>query len=175
MIIIKHWRIEGTLQYYLPHMALVGKHHFQKRGNMKKIGKWNLQFPDFLKNGEYNLWNQRCIFSSYLSIYQSRTRYRRDWDSNPAKLKSLIPKWMGFLAILGLFRSERVKRGEGRSGCKNPEFPPGTPNIKLEPQICSLLKLFYFTKIFSKMNEKYVTYFGDNFLIIYNKKKWKKK
>ena len=24
------------------------------------------------------------------------------------------------------------------------------------------------------MNEKYVTYFGDNFLIIYNKKKWKK-
>ena len=25
------------------------------------------------------------------------------------------------------------------------------------------------------MNEKYVTCFGDNFLIIYNKKKWKKK
>ena len=45
MIIIKHWRTEGTLQYYLPHMALVGKHHFQKRGNMEKIGKWNLHFP----------------------------------------------------------------------------------------------------------------------------------
>jgi len=48
---------------------------------------------------------------------------------------------MGFLAISGPSRPERVNRGEGRSGCKNPEFPPRAPNIKLEPQICSLLKV----------------------------------
>jgi len=48
---------------------------------------------------------------------------------------------MGFLALFSPFRPERGKRGEGRSGCKNSEFPPRSPNIKLEPQICSLLKV----------------------------------
>ena len=143
----------------------------QKKG---KIGKWKKNFFIFLKNYEYDLWIQDYIFSSYLSIYQSRTRYRRDWDSNPSKLKTLFPKWMGFLVIFDPPRAERVKRGEGRSGYINPEFPPRTPNMKLEPQICSLLKVIQNWKFFSKWM-KNTSIFWRVFLNYFLYKKMKKK
>jgi len=147
MKIIKYWRTVGTLQYYLPFMDGSNLQQSQKRGNIKKRGKnrkMENEFFNFLKNYTYDLWNQYYIFSSYLSIYQSRTRYRRDWDSNPSNLKLLFQKWMEKISKNGHFRAlstKRARRGRGRLGCKNPEFPPGTPNMKLESQICSLLKV----------------------------------
>lgn len=59
----------------------------QKKGQNRKMEN---EFFDFLKNYEYDPWNQDYIISSYLSIYQSRTRYRRDYDCNHENLKLLF-------------------------------------------------------------------------------------
>ena len=111
-----------TLQYYLLWRVLANLHQFQKREIYKKL--------------------ENEFFSSYLSIYRSSTRYRRDWGSNQENLKSLFQnEYIQFLAILGPLSAERAGRGERRSRFKSPEFPPGTPNMKLESQLCSLLKV----------------------------------
>ena len=140
MIIITHWRIEGTLQYYLPHMALVGMHHFQKRGNMQKIGKWNFHFPISSKTVNITYGTKGVFFHHIWASTKAAPdiggigiRTPRNWNH--------FSKMNGIFGHFLTLRSERVKRGEGRSGCKNPEFPPGTPNMKLESQICSLLKV----------------------------------
>ena len=83
-----------------------------KKGKYGGNRKMDFPFSDFLKNGEYNIWNQGCIFSSYLSIYQSRTRYRRDWDSNPSKLKSLFQNEWDFWP----FRPPPVRKGQEAPG-----------------------------------------------------------
>ena len=109
----------------------------QKKGENRKMKN---EFLNFLGNDKYDLRIQDYIFSSYLSIYQSRTRYRRDYGWNHENLKSLFQNEWDFWPFSAP-RAERAKRGEGRSGYKNPEFPTRTPNMKLEPKICSLLKV----------------------------------
>ena len=94
-----------------------------KKGKYAKNRKMESPFSDFLKNGEYNLWNQRCIFSSYLSIYQSRTRYRRDWDSNPSKLKSLFQNEWDFWPFFDP-QAGKGKKGRGEVWVQKPRIPP---------------------------------------------------
>ena len=92
-------------------------------GNIPKKAqnrKMENEFFNFLKNYEYDPWNQDYIFSSYLSIYQSRTRYRRDWDSNPSKLKSLFQNEWDFWGIFApLWHKGERRYGEEEGTLKS--------------------------------------------------------
>ena len=110
----------------------------QKKGQNRKMEN---EFFDFLKNYKYDPWNQYYIFSSYLSIYQSRTRYRRDWDSNPSKLKSLIPKWMGFFGYFcPLWYKGEKRYGEEEGTLKSQKGPRSIISLNHE-NFLSLIKV----------------------------------
>ena len=96
-----------------------------KKGKYAGNRKMENEFSDFLKNGEYNIGNQDYIFSSYLSIYQSRTRYRRDWDSNPSKLKSLFQNEWDFWPFSALSERKEQEGVRGGMGTKTQNSPMG--------------------------------------------------
>ena len=109
-----------------------------KKGQNRKMEN---SFSDFLKNGEYNIWNQRYIFSSYLSIYQSRTRYRRDWDSNPSKLKSLFQNEWDFWGIFAPLWHKGERRYGEEEGTLKSQMGPRSIITLNHGEFLSLLKV----------------------------------
>ena len=85
-----------------------------------KIGKWKICFLIFSKTKNMTHGTKTHIFSSYLSIYQSRTRYGRDLDSNPSKLKSLFQNEWDFLGIFApLWHKGERRYGEEEGTLKS--------------------------------------------------------
>ena len=106
-----------------------------------KNRKMENEFFDFLKNYKYDPWNQYYIFSSYLSIYQSRTRYRRDWGSNHENLKSLFQNEWDFLGIFApLWHKGERRYGEEEGTLKSQKGPRSIISLNHE-NFLSLIKV----------------------------------
>ena len=110
----------------------------QKKGKNRKMEN---EFFDFLKNYKYDPWSQDYIFSSYLSIYQSRIRYRRDWGLNHENLKSLFQNEWDFLGIFApLWHKGERRYGEEEGKLKSQKGPRSIISLNHE-NFLSLIKV----------------------------------